>query len=103
MNFTEALDTFVDHINRICEEYYALHYPKLPAPKHRAKVSKKYAKVITLNAEGEDSSVFCFVRVEDGAVLKAAGWSTPAKHARGTIYTDDPAEYGVTTCGARYL
>jgi len=29
--------------------------------------------------------VYCFVRIKDGAILKAAGWKAPAKGVRGYV------------------
>ena len=41
----------------------------------------KYARII--NIDGGQKSVFCFVRLDDGAVMKADGWAKPAKRPRG--------------------
>jgi hypothetical protein len=47
-------------------------------------------------------SVFCFVRIADGAVLKAAGWAQPAKGVRGSIYVN-AGQDAVTVYGAIYF
>jgi len=52
------------------------------------KKNQKRAKVITHNGQ---TSVYCFVDIATGDILKAAGWSAPAKGARGNIF--DPATY----------
>jgi hypothetical protein len=52
---------------------------------------RKYAKVITNDANGSGGSVWGFIDIATGNILKAAGWSKPAKHARGHI---DTAVYG---------
>lgn len=44
----------------------------------------KFARIVVME-QGRSTSVFCFVDLENGAILKAAGWKTPAKHARGNI------------------
>ena len=59
---------------------------------------RKYAKVIRSGGGG----VYCFVDRKTGDVLKAASWSAPAKHARGSIYAADPLA-GVGPYGAAYL
>lgn len=46
-------------------------------------------------------SAYCFVRMDDGAIFKAASWSKPAKHPRGSIYATEIT--GVTPFGAAYL
>lgn len=43
---------------------------------------QKYARIVE---EGNQRSVFCFVDLSNGDILKAAGWKAPAKHARGNI------------------
>ena len=50
---------------------------------------RKYAKVYTEDFRGGGRSVFCFVDRENGDILKAAGWSAPAKHARGSVLRED--------------
>lgn len=59
---------------------------------------KVYARVIT--ETGGQASVFCFVRLADGAILKAAGYKAPAKGVRGNI-ANGAADVGVY--GAAYL
>jgi hypothetical protein len=58
----------------------------------------KFARIV--KNDGCQESVFCFVRLDDGAILKAAGWKAPAKHARGNI-ANGAADVGVY--GPAYL
>lgn len=58
----------------------------------------KNARIVT--GPAGNRSVFCFVRLEDGAILKAAGWKAPAKGVRGNI-ANGAAD--VTEYGAAYL
>ena len=46
-------------------------------------VGRKYVRVV-INAYGQ-RHVYCFVRIEDGAILKAASWKTPAKGVRAWL------------------
>jgi hypothetical protein len=40
--------------------------------------------------EPSSRSVHCFVRLEDGAILKSSGWKAPAKNpVRGSIFAED--------------
>lgn len=58
----------------------------------------KFARIVL---EGRSyRSVFCFVDLQNGNILKAAGWKAPAKHARGNIAN---GVSDVTECGAVYL
>jgi len=58
---------------------------------------QKYARVI--GTSGAQSSAYCFVRLDDGAILKAAGYKVPAKGVRGWI-ANGAAD--VTPHGAKY-
>ena len=48
-------------------------------------MGKRYAKLMVANGGQLNGSVFCFVDLSNGNILKAASWSTPAKGARGNI------------------
>ncbi len=65
------------------------------------KNGRKYAKIIA-TAYGQ-SHVYCFVNRENGDVLKAASFKTPAKHARGSIFTDDHGASAVGPYGVHYI
>ena len=58
-----------------------------PSKKFEATFGRKYAKIVDVQGQ----SVWGFVNMENGDLLKAAGWATPAKHARGNI---SDAAYG---------
>lgn len=63
---------------------------------------RKYIKIVMTKA-GEPRSVHCFIDMTNGNVLKAEGYSKPAKHARGNIYNDDAGLNAVSAYGANYL
>lgn len=65
-----------------------------------AKGGRKYLKVV-MTSHGQDS-VWGFVERETGLIFKAAGWSSPAKHARGHIDTGAYGKNYVWT-GPNYL
>lgn len=50
---------------------------------------KKYARIYT-ETSPRDRSVFCFVDITNGDILKAASWKVPTKHSRGNIFDSDP-------------
>jgi len=103
LNFKAALDTFLANITAMKEANRLEQFPSLPATVYTTEVGKKNIRIVTQDVDGNHKSVFCFIRMADGAVLKAAGWKAPAKHVRGTIFTDNPSEYGVGLYGADYL
>lgn len=61
---------------------------------------KRYARIIT--AGRGSRSVYCFVDLENGDVLKSASWKTPAKGARGNIFADDEGMGRMGPYGAGY-
>lgn len=49
-------------------------------------------------------SVFCFIDLENGNILKADGWKRPAKGVRGNIFEENfSIGKGVSEYGAAYL
>lgn len=47
----------------------------------------KFARIVT-NAHGS-RSVYCFVDLSNGDILKAEGWKKPAKGKRGSIWNEN--------------
>lgn len=70
--------------------YFKKEYPTLAPPKYSFKKGKKFVKII------RDTSVYAFIQIDNGDVLRPASWNAPAKHARGNIYADD---HGLGCCG----
>lgn len=65
-----------------------------------AKGGRKYLKVV-MTSHGQES-VWGFVERETGLIFKAAGWKSPAKHARGHVETGAYGKNYVWT-GPNYL
>ena len=52
---------------------------------------------------GDGSSIFAFVRLADGAILKPATWKAPMlNHIRGSIFEPNVSK-SVTPYGVRYM
>ena len=63
---------------------------------------RKYGKVImTVLGSSDGRSVHSFVDLNNGDILKAASWATPAKTARGSVFDLDAG--GFDWRGAAYL
>ena len=99
-NFSAAMNTFLETIQKSSDAYMTAQFPNLPKPTYSVDVGKKYIRVVKTN-DAYNRSVYCFVDKTNGNVLKAATWKAPAKHSRGNIYT--PESYGVNEYGANYL
>jgi hypothetical protein len=71
--------------------YYTKELPKrgfLPFfGKFEVEYGKKYARIV--KNEYQQSSVYCFIDLTNGNILKADGWKKPAKGARGSIWNID--------------
>lgn len=94
-----ATDLFLNNFLRLAQGIVDRPDGDVYLPRVTLKVQKgrKYAKVI-----GTGGSVFCFVDLTNGDVLKAASWKGPAPIARGNIFSANPVE-GITPFGAVYL
>ena len=94
-DFDSALNTLVDNIHKDYQGWsgrieYSSGAEKVDIT---TKVGRKFIKII------RDTSVWGFVAKADGThkgvpmkmgdVLKAAGWSAPAKHTRGNIFDNN--------------
>lgn len=81
----------------------APHFADMPASMQpyakplRFEKGPKYARII--KEDGAQASVYCFVRLDDGAILKAASYKAPAKGVRGNI-ANGAADVGIY--GAAY-
>jgi|TARA_Y100000310_G_scaffold341097_1_gene439118 hypothetical protein len=100
-DFDSAIDRLIENIHKDYEKWINHLRPKKTII---LKNGRKFVKII------HDNSVWGFVVKEDGShkglptkagdVLKAAGWSAPAKHTRGNIF-DDNTDY-FTWTGPNY-
>ena len=70
-------------------------------------VGPKYARLVVVrHGETVGHSVYCFIDMTTGDLLKSAGWKTPAKGARGNIHVGDASNWfngALTANGAAYL
>lgn len=90
-----AVMAFVDWINTeadIPEGYrYTLDTP-----------GRKNVRIV-MDDYGTGRSVHAFVNLENGDLLKAAGWKTPAKGARGNLLTGLESVKSAFDWSGRYL
>ena len=72
----------------------------------RIELGRKYAKIIrTEKRDGKaaDRSVFGFIDLSTGDILKAASWAKPAPHARGNVLDIAGRRKSYTPYGINYL
>jgi hypothetical protein len=106
LSFDDAMDNLLEKI----QEDYAKRYGPNHEPVRKLELSlkpgRKFIKVI------EGSSVWGFIAKVDGThkglpmkkgdIMKAAGWSAPAKHSRGSIF-DSEFHKSFSWTGPNYL
>lgn len=80
----EELPNFVQRLQQQFVEYYNQHGYTMAPPTVFVAGGRKYIKIARRDS---GTSVHCFVRAADGAILKAASWKAPALNfARGSIF-----------------
>ena len=76
-------------------------YPSLPLPDISFMRGPRYTRIV--KSEGAHSrSAYGFIDMQNGDLLKSAGWKAPAKHARGNLRGADPLQ-GCNRHGMAYL
>ena len=82
------MPNFIARLQEMVNEHYARSLSNLTPPMIRVEGGRKYIKIAKVEENGS-RSVYCFVRAEDGAVLKAATWKAPALNfTRGNIFDE---------------
>lgn len=100
-----VLDDFLKALNEALFKMDSTSYPSLtvdgPYRTITAKPGRKYIKLVSESSGSK--SVFCFLDF-DGNIYKAASWSAPAKHVRGSLFDDNYSiGKGLGMYGAAYI
>lgn len=75
MTTTAQLDAFIAILAEKAEGKYVYSY----------EMGRANAKVTATPANSDNRSAYCFIRLRDGAILKAASWKAPAKGVRAWL------------------
>ncbi len=86
-DFEKALNEFIDYCQKIINDQYKKSYPNLTVPKLVSEKGSRYVRIV--KGDGGGRSAFAFIDKTNGNILKPASWKTPAKHARGNIFSED--------------
>ena len=87
-----AINLFVALLTEEHAKHYAEKFPRNLVPVPRASIGTKYAKIMLQEMRDgklKDCSVYCFIDLSNGDILKAAGCNAPAKGKRGSIFNED--------------
>ena len=102
----EILDRLATLLRRIDEKlvaYYAAQYQSIEPPELKVKLGSRYAKVTRVRGKlVAAESVYFFVDLSNGDLLKAASWKAPAKGARASLFDEDLGISAVGPHGAGY-
>ena len=96
---------FLEGVQQLVAEHYANDFPTLTPQEIRVDAGRVYWKLVK-HTPGSDrhTSVHCFVRKADGAILKSATWRAPAlNHARGFVTESDFGLHCAGPYGVAYL
>jgi len=102
-HFNETLKRFVQGAQRIIDDHFRqqnYHWEPERLSVERCPRSNRVRVVAT---DRDDRSVWCFIDLKTGDVLKPASWKRPAKHARGNIFDSANGLGRVNEHGPNYL
>lgn len=92
---TNDIQNYIDELTKASDARFAEHFAKSKPDVFSFRIGKRYAKVIKTTWGGEGQrSVHCFIDLETGNLLKAAGWKKPAKGIRGNIFNESKPFHG---------
>jgi hypothetical protein len=98
--FNMALRDFLTKLTAMVAAHFAEHLPNVPPPSFVVDPGgKKFLRVVKVDNQ---RSVYCFISVADGGIMKPASWKAPAPSARGNIYNAEPLK-GCGPYGVAYL
>jgi hypothetical protein len=93
------LPNFVERVNEMIKDHTIKNFSNLKPPVVHIGPGRKYIKLVSVsNNCGTSTSVYCFIRAADGAILKSASWKAPALNfTRGSIFSEnlEVGPYGV--------
>ena len=104
--FAERLKQFVAGAQELIDENYRVHgfnEDYKPTLIYDLGASKKYVRIANKDNRSDGLSVYCFVEIATGNVLKSDSWKKPAKQPRSNIFNPDCGLSGVSAYGAKYL
>ena len=107
MDFNEALQVFLQKYLERVTVYYQKDLPNLTIPTISTEETQKYIKVIALEPY---KRLICFIAKEDfsnktlgnmekGGIYKSANSKVPAKHKRGSIFSEQNGMEAITYHG----
>jgi hypothetical protein len=97
-NLNQKLESFVAGCQALIDQSQIYSKPVLEVKKGR-----RYTKLVLRDTLGSSAMVFVFVDNTNGDVFPPAGFSAPAKHARGNIFDESNGLSKMSWAGPDYL
>ncbi len=89
IEFGVALKLFITGCEAIIDAYWKrMNFTHGPPPTLSLEPGLRYIRVVQTSAGSR--SVYAFIDKTNGDILKGASWKAPAKHARGSIFDENP-------------
>jgi len=95
--FNDAFRKWLGFCQNMINENYRTNFPNLDIPVLRYETGRRYIRVIN------GTSVFAFIDLTNGDVLKAASWKAPARWNRGNLFDVNVGTKSMTPYGPAYL
>lgn len=102
MTYEFALNRLLSQLTDLAKSEYDRLFPNLAPAVYSAMSGKRFDRIVVENGDGTHRRVWGFIEKRTGDIYKAASWSQPAKHTRGTIFANDPLE-NADIYGPKYL
>lgn len=105
----ERLPKFIDALTKFVNDGYPTSYKlgrtnievAVPARVFDFEFGRKYARILHRGENESRPTVYCFVDMNTGDILKAASYRAPARNGvRGNIFADD---FGISCCARHSL
>lgn len=101
-DFESAFNYWFGAVQKMVSDYMAKEFPGQTKTLEVSK-GKKYYKIIAVDGGlGAGKSAWAFIDTTNGDILKPAGWSAPAKGARGNLFDRDNGLKSVGPYGPAY-
>jgi len=101
-DFEAAFDYWFKSVQKMINDYMTKEFPGQTKTLEVMK-GKRYYKVVAVDGGiGAGRSAWAFIDTTNGDVLKPAGWSAPAKGARGNLFDKDNGLKSVGPYGPAY-
>jgi len=110
--YDEALAAYVALVTKVHRDYFEARFPRLTKPTFSVHPGRSFDKIVKDN--GTQQMVHSFVAKKDnrtkalgavwkGDILKAVTYKAPAKHARGSIFSEKMADALDNSGHVKYL